>query len=341
MSKTAIKLPIPHDSYFRTCMANPDIAIPFCKTHIDKSLSSKIDYTTMRIVNRSFLTKALRNCASDVVLEFDLVNPQNSPTQTSENKQVSIAILIEHQSTPDKLMAFRVFHYLFNYLNEQLKQQKSDKHLLPPVYPLVFYNGTQTPYPYKLDLFECFADPYQVMKRVLIDEIKLIDVNQLSETELKTQDFLGLMTRAMKFRNITEQTIDYLKALFIDLHLLLEGCDDKNILKVKDYIQTSITYLAAISDIDDFRQAIVENTQIPETTRGDFMTAAEYYIQQGEALGEARGEARGEAKGEARGKSEVAVNALKKGFAVEMVVDLTGLTVEKVKQLKRNINAGK
>ena len=336
MSKTAIKRPIPHDSYFRTCMTNPEIAIPFCKTHIDKSLSNKIDYTTMRMVNRSFLTKSLQNCASDVILEFDLKTPNSDKSHASAHKnkqQVRIAILIEHQSTPDKLMAFRVFHYLFSYLNEQLKQQKSNNQLLPPVYPLVFYNGTQTPYPYKLDLLECFNDPYHIMKRVLINEIKLIDVNQLSDAELKTQHFLGLMTRAMKFRNITEQTIDYLKELFIDLHLLLESCDDKNIRKAKDYIQTSITYLASISDINDFCQAIEETEQIPETTRGDFMTAAEYYFQQGEQSGEARGKFQGNIEG----KCEVAINALSKGFAVEMVVDLTGLTIDKVQELKRNL----
>ena len=68
------------------------------------------------------------------------------------------------------------------------------------------------------------------------------------------------------------------------------------------------------------------------------MTAAEYYIQQGETRGESRGEKRGKIKGNTEGKIEVATNALKKGFDVEMVVDLTGLDIKVIEQLKQDLD---
>ena len=65
------------------------------------------------------------------------------------------------------------------------------------------------------------------------------------------------------------------------------------------------------------------------------MTAAEYYIQQGEK----RGEARGEARGEVNKATKIAINALEKNFDVEMVVDLTGLDIKVVQQLKDELDS--
>ena len=335
-SKSQYKLPIPHDSVFRTSMSNPEIAIPFCQTYVMETLSNKIDYSTMHIIDRSFVDEQLRNYASDVILEFDLLEAKENQAKTKDSppNKVQIAIIIEHQSTPDKFMAFRMVHYMFGYLYEQLKGNKSDTQLLTPVYPLLFYNGIESPYPYSLDLYEVFADPYGIMKYVLNNDIKLIDVSLLEESELKNQKLLGLMTRAMKFRTITQETVDYLNDFFIDLHLELVTSKGIGLNRKKEYFETLITYLASISEATEFRQALEQNDKIPEATKGEFMTAAEYYIQQGET----RGESRGEKRGEKRGKIEVATNALKKGFDVEMVVDLTGLDIKVVEQLQQDLD---
>ena len=257
MPNTSSKLPIPHDSVFRTSMSNPEIAIPFCKTYVESYLSSKIDYSTLRIIDRHFIDKQLRNYASDVILEFDLLKsrepeptesePTQSNTKTENDQanqvnQVQIAIVIEHQSTPDKFMAFRMMHYMFGYLYEQHKGNKSDSQLLTPVYPLLFYNGIESPYPYSLNLHSNFADPQGIMKRVLNSDIKLIDVSKLEESDLKTQKLLGLMTRAMKFRTIKEQVVDYLNDFFIDLHLELIASEEAGFNRKKEYFDTLITY---------------------------------------------------------------------------------------------------
>lgn len=60
------------------------------------------------------------------------------------------------------------------------------------------------------------------------------------------------------------------------------------------------------------------------------MTAAEYFIQQGEE----RGIIEGEKLGIIKGHCDVATKALTKGFDIETVVDLTGLDIKVVEQLK-------
>ena len=126
---------------------------------------------------------------------------------------------------------------------------------------------------------------------------------------------------------------NYLSNLLIDLHLELTATDDENINDVRNYIQTVITYLASISENNDLRQAINENDKIPETVRGDYMTAAEAFIQQGIEKGIVQGIEKGILK--------TAINALKKGFSIETVADLTELDTTKVEQLQRELESKK
>jgi len=54
----------------------------------------------------------------------------------------------------------------------------------------------------------------------------------------------------------------------------------------------------------------------------------------GKAEGKAEGKAKGEAKGKAEGKAEVARKMLKKGFPVDQIRELTGLTIKAIAKLQ-------
>ena len=55
-----------------------------------------------------------------------------------------IAILLEFQSTPDKFMALRLLTYVALLLEELAKDMDlQESGLLPPVLPIVLYNGSQ------------------------------------------------------------------------------------------------------------------------------------------------------------------------------------------------------
>ena len=54
------------------------------------------------------------------------------------------------------MMPFRIHHYLFGVLHSHWKQHPDKP--LPPVYALLLYHGSDTPYPYSLNLLDCFED---------------------------------------------------------------------------------------------------------------------------------------------------------------------------------------
>ena len=51
--------------------------------------------------------------------------------------------------------------------------------------------------------------------------------------------------------------------------------------------------------------------------------------------GEARGEIRGVARGKVEGVEDVAINGLTQKFPLEMISKLTGLSIERIKQIKQ------
>ncbi len=57
-------------------------------------------------------------------------------------------------------------------------------------------------------------------------------------------------------------------------------------------------------------------------------------------LGEQKGEQRGLEKGKVEGKEETATNMLKKGMAVELISEITGLPAARIAQLKGQLEAG-
>ena len=57
-------------------------------------------------------------------------------------------------------------------------------------------------------------------------------------------------------------------------------------------------------------------------------------IAKGEAKGKAEGEAKGIAEGEAKEKTRIALNMLHSGIAIDLIAQLTGLSLEQIQKLR-------
>lgn len=74
-------------------------------------IRSLCDFNTLALTNSSFIDKKLRSRLSDVLY-----------TVQTEVGDGYLYLLIEHQSTPDKLMSWRLMHYSFLAMNQHLQQ---------------------------------------------------------------------------------------------------------------------------------------------------------------------------------------------------------------------------
>ena len=219
-------------------------------------------------------------------------------------------------------MPVRMGHYLFSLLTKQLKQQaKADKELLAPVYALVFYHGSQSPYPYSLNLADCFKDPLAIMERWFSEPLPLVDVQQLPDEALREQQWVGIVARALK----------HIRSTDISPHLLewLEDCEglDDHSQQWLDFIRSLLHYALRAGNVVDIDELIEETHRLPKPIGETFMTIAEQL------------EARGEARGKAEALKITALNLLKEGAEAQFVARVTALPLEQVQQLQAQIAA--
>ncbi len=246
-------------------------------------------------------------------------------SRSSSDSEAKVVLLVEHQSTPDRFMAFRVYHYLFNMLYTILKKRPKDQasEPLPPVYALVFYHGKQTPYPYSMDLANCFNDPFGIMDKLFNNPVPLVDVNSISDDKLKQQALLGIITGALKYSRSPDMGS---KVLWLMEYL--NSMDLSERLKV-ELVREMTSYMFSVGTVANVKQFVKNIGQLPEPIRGEFMTAAE----QLQELGAERGREEGLEKG----KKEVAINLLKEGVEPRLIARTTGLGLASILELKEQL----
>lgn len=98
-----------------------------------------IDFSQLELQRTNFLSSKLQEQVSDLIFSV----PFKSGTETDE---LLIYILIEHQSTVDVSMGFRMLFYMMHIWDAQRQRWLSDnvpksKWRLRPILPIVFYSG--------------------------------------------------------------------------------------------------------------------------------------------------------------------------------------------------------
>ncbi|MEG0171809.1 MAG: Rpn family recombination-promoting nuclease/putative transposase, partial [Acinetobacter sp.] len=126
--------PTPHDAAFRQFLANPDVARDFMQIHLPDELCALCDLSTLKLESGTFVEEDLRQYASDILWSM----------KTTSGDDGYIHLLLEHQSTADKNMAFRQMRYAIAAMQRHLE---AGHKTLPLVIPVLFYHGKQSPYP--------------------------------------------------------------------------------------------------------------------------------------------------------------------------------------------------
>ena len=114
-------------------------------------LAAQMDFQSLLPAERSLLSETLREREADLLYRV--------PFRTEKGtREVLIYILIEHQSTIDDLMAYRLLNYMdlvwekHRNLWNRRKTPKAERKF-PPILPIIFYTG-DTPWKTPVD----FAD---------------------------------------------------------------------------------------------------------------------------------------------------------------------------------------
>ena len=173
----------PHDALFKLFLRQPDTACDFLAFHLPAPIHALCDMKTLKLESSSFIDDDLRESYSDVLWS---VKTEQGPGY--------IYCLIEHQSTSNKLIAFRMMRYAIAAMQNHLD---AGYKTLPMVVPLLFYHGIESPYPYSLCWLDCFADP-KLARQLYASAFPLIDVTVMPDDEIMQHRRMALLELIQK-----------------------------------------------------------------------------------------------------------------------------------------------
>lgn len=99
----------PHDAVFKTFLRHPETARDFLDIHLPGALRKLCDLQTLKLESTSFIEENLRAYYSDVLWSVKTTDGDGY-----------IYVVIEHQSTPDAHMAFRLMRYAIAAMQQHL-----------------------------------------------------------------------------------------------------------------------------------------------------------------------------------------------------------------------------
>lgn len=306
----------PHDATFKAFLTHPETARDFLELHLPPALLAVCNLDTLRLESGSFVEEDLRAYYSDVLYSL----------KTGKGDGYVYA-LIEHQSTPDRHMTFRLMRYAIAAMQRHL-DSGHDK--LPLVIPVLFYQGSRSPYPYSMNWLESFSEP-ELAETLYNSDFPLVDVTVIPDDEImkhRRMALLELLQKHIRQRDLA----DMLEQL---VTLLLTGYTTDEQLKA---IMNYMVQAGETQNPDELIATLASRVPEHEET---LMTIAEKLREEGRQKGRMEGRMEGIQLGEEKGRTEgereatlkIARTMLQRGLDHVTVMQVTGLSEDDLKQI--------
>lgn len=296
---------IPHDAAFKGFMTKQSNARDFFELHLPEQIKRLCDFDTLTLINSAFIDSKLRTRFSDVLYSV----------QTKMGDSY-IYLLVEHQSTPDKLMGWRLMHYAFMAMNQHLQQGHKT---LPLVVPILFYHGETSPYPYEEVWTQCLPHA-EVAHALYSSPFPLVDITVVEDTEIVSHRKIAVMELAMKHKKLRN---DHQKVTEHFVQILNSHYNDKN-----DVI-TILNYLFIIMDSPYYTSIVETLIDQAENHRGAIMNIAQRLKNEGKI----EGRVEGKEEGREETLQQIALKSLQLGFSADVISKITGLSISEIQAL--------
>ncbi|EAY3714462.1 Rpn family recombination-promoting nuclease/putative transposase [Salmonella enterica] len=287
----------PHDAFFKQFLMHPDTTRDFLDIHLPAEIRGICDLDTLRLESSHSVEESLKEQYSDVLYSVKM-----------QGTSGYIHVLIEHQSTADKKMAFRMMRYAIAAMHRLLKDENGP---LPLVVPLLFYQGKTSPYPLSMNWLDMFALP-ELARRIYSEPFPLVDITVIPDDDIMQHRRIALLERLVTLISAEYTTESQLNSLLI--YMVQRGHTD----------QPQVFYRELAN-------------RLPQEE--SMMTLAEWFEEQGMQKGVREGMLEGKREGLQEGKTEerrnIARRMLESGMTREAVAQITTLTDDEIEQIIR------
>ena len=285
--------PSPHDAVFRRILGEPANAASQLRAALPDALVDRLDLDRLTLVSGSFVDATLRWRHSDLLFTVPLAG-----------REALVYVLVEHQSSDDPLMPFRMLRYVVRVWDRYLGDHPGATRL-PAVIPLVVHHNRRpwTSPTQVLDLLDLDPDVTDAVRehlprlRFILDDLTRVDEQALRARPLTPPARVTLLL--LKIATGNPRLTDDLRRWADDLRAVLDRPGGvEQFAALLRYIE-----LVGEAPADELHKLVA--TLGPEAEEA-YMTTAEMLRAEGEVRGEARGRAEGEAAVAPRARPAVA-----------------------------------
>jgi len=309
--------PTPHDALFKQFLTRTETARDFLQINLPPALLARCDLNTLQLESGSFIDRELRGIQSDILYSLQ-----------TDSGEGYIYCLIEHQSSPDRYMTFRLMRYALAAMQRHLDNHNQ---ALPLVIPILFYHGKISPYPYSMSWLDAFSD-VKSARQLYCGDFPLVDVTMISDDEIvqhRRVAALELVQKHIRQRDMADLEQQLVTLLRLDY-------------TTPEQLEALFTYLLQVGDTANPERFICQLAQRLPQHEEILMTIAQKLEEKARKEGLENGLQQGLEKGRQEGillgeqigrqaerletKLEIARTMLSKGMDHSTVMTLTGLT---------------
>ncbi|WP_201517588.1 Rpn family recombination-promoting nuclease/putative transposase [Klebsiella pneumoniae] len=290
----------PHDAVFRQMLMHQAVAKDFLQLYLPAPFLAIYELDSLQLVSGSFVEEDLRASYSDILYSL---RTRHGPGY--------VYALIEHQSTPDKLMTFRLLRYALAAMQRHLD---AGHDTLPLVVPILFYHGKVSPWPWARNWQQLFADP-ALAKALYSNDFPLVDLTVMPDNQIarhRRMAMLELLQKHIRHRDLAELQVPLIT-------LMTQGY------LTEAQLNTLLRYMLQ-AGTTEHPGALIRTLAAQSPRHKELMmTIAEWL--------EEKGRKQGQQEGEQEATRSIAARMLARGLERQTVQELTGLSDEELAAL--------
>jgi predicted transposase/invertase (TIGR01784 family) len=305
-----------HDRFFKMAMSDKRVAREFFDAHLPEEIRQVVELDQLELQPTSYIDDMRQETINDMLFKAQI-----------SGHDAYLYLIVDHQSSPDWLMPFRVLKYTVNIIDQHLKDKTNKQ--LPFIFPLVIYHGEDV-WNHSTDINDLVSAPRALVDQYFLKPFSLIDLNQIEDAELKKRAWLGIMELTLK--HIFAKDI---QPYLADIAGLMKLIGEEG----RVFTEAALIYILDRGEIQN-KEAFfrVINTTLSTETGEKIMTIAEQLrmeaMEKGLEQGRQEGIEEGLEKGIEKKAIEIAHNLLVANTNIGLIAQVTGLSIEQIEALR-------
>ncbi|WPX08798.1 Rpn family recombination-promoting nuclease/putative transposase [Anaerocellum danielii] len=313
--------PMQHDTTFKLLLKDKKELLLLIKDILKYKWADSIEEDSIEFDDSEFVTQHLSQLRADIVAKAKL-----------KDTEVFFYILIENQSTVRRDMAQKILKYMVSLWWKELSKGAEN---LPPVIPIVVYNGINEKWNISTDLMEAFETFKDDVFRYRVVDVFEIDVKHILEQE---RDLL--MPIVFYLEQVREDRDELIRRLFA-VEKNLEKLSSENIERFLRWAYYIIRPRLTEEGREEYDRLSERVERGGGKNMGDFVSNVARLLDEAKTkdfnLGLQQGLQQGLKQGMRESQIKIAKKMILKGAKDEEIAEITELDIEEIKKLRKEL----